>query len=259
MVDIYFYELGVILAGIQEKSLSIKITYWIRNLLSKPLFTALNGDLGKVLDIGGGSFYKSLRDSTWTEYVVFEPDVDFLPEMNASRVYSVSGDGLNPPFKSETFDTILIIQVLQFIFEPNLLIKNISKIIKDNGKIIIQVPQSGNLHGIPNHYYNFTKFWLNRILSENNFEIINHYYLGGAWRTIASRLFLMFWPVFRHKYYLDPQFKKRGYKFWITFPIQVLIAGMIFPTALLLSLFDIKEEANNHLVVAIKRPSRNYN
>lgn len=201
----------------------------------------------------GGSFYKCLRKSTWTEYVVFEPDVNFLPETNNSRVYSVSGDAIYPPFKSKTFDTVLIIQVLQFVFEPNLLMRNVSKLIKDNGKIVIQVPQSGNLHGIPDHYFNFTKFWLHKILSENNFEIINHYYLGGAWRTIASRLFLMFWPVVRHKYYLDPYFKKRGIKFWITFPAQVLIAGLIFPVAFLLSLFDIKEEANNHLVVAIKR------
>lgn len=44
------------MAGIQEKSLSIKITYWIRNFLSKPLFMALRGDLGTVLDIGGGEF-----------------------------------------------------------------------------------------------------------------------------------------------------------------------------------------------------------
>ena len=241
------------MTGIQEKSTSIKITYLIRNLLSKPLFSVLDGELGNVLDIGGGSFYKSLKKSTWKNYIIFEPDLNFLPSNKISSVYSISGDAMNPPFKRNSFDTVLIIQVLQFIFEPNQLIQEVEKIIKVNGKIIIQVPQSGNLHGVPNHYYNFTKFWLNKILTENNFDIIKHFYLGGAWRTIASRLFLMFWPVFGHQYYLDSEFRNRGIKFWISMPFQILTALFMFPFALFFSLFDIKEESNNHLVVAVKR------
>lgn len=241
------------MTGIQEKSISIKITYLIRNFLSRPLFSELNGDLGTVLDIGGGSFYKSLKESTWNNYIVFEPDINYLPRSTGSKVYAVSGDGMCPPFKNKTFDTVLIIQVLQFIFEPNALIQNIGNILKDNGKIIIQVPQSGNLHGIPNHYYNFTKFWLHKVLKQNNFEIISHYYLGGAWRTIASRLFLMFWPVLRHKYYFDPELKSRSVKFWLLLPFQVLFAFIMFPITLFFSIFDIKEEANNHLVVALKK------
>ena len=241
------------MTGIQEKSILIKITYLIRNFLSKPLFSELNGNLGTVLDIGGGSFYKSLRHSTWSNYIVFEPDINYLPGSNSSHVYSISGDGMSPPFKNKIFDTVLIIQVLQFIFEPNVFIQKIGNLIKDNGKLIIQVPQSGNLHGVHNHYYNFTKFWLRKVLSENNFEVINHYYLGGAWRTIASRLFLMFWPVFGHKYYLDPELRNRGIKFWLSIPFQVIVAIFIFPAALFFSIFDIKEEANNHLVIAIKK------
>ena len=241
------------MAGIQEKSISIRITYLIRNLLSKPLFSALNGDLGKVLDIGGGSFFKSLKESTWSRYIVFEPDINYLPNSKSASVQSIAGDGMNPPFKNETFDTVLIIQVLQFIFEPNVFIQRIGNLIKDNGKLIIQVPQSGNLHGIPNHYYNFTKFWLYKVLNENNFEVVKHFYLGGAWRTIASRLFLMFWPVFKHKYYFDPELENRGIKFWLSLPFQVIFAIFIFPVTLFFSIFDIKEEANNHLIIAKKR------
>ena len=242
------------MTGIQEKSYSIKITYFIRNLLSRPLFSALRGELGNVLDIGGGSFYKNLANSTWKKYIVFEPDIDYLPgNSDDDVVYSISGDGLHPPFKRETFDTVLIIQVLQFIFEPNIFIRQISEVIRENGRIVIQVPQSGNLHGVPNHYYNFTKFWLHKVLNENNFKVVDHFYLGGAWRTIASRLFLMFWPVFRHRYYLDPTLEKRGLMYWITLPFQLFVALIIFPISLLLSIFDIKEESNNHLVIAVKK------
>ena len=60
------------MSTIQEISISIKITYLIRNILSRPLFKLLEGNLGRTLDIGGGSFYKNLAKSTWSNYFVLE-------------------------------------------------------------------------------------------------------------------------------------------------------------------------------------------
>ena len=241
------------MSTIQETSISIKITYLIRNILSRPLFKLLEGNLGRTLDIGGGSFYKNLTKSTWSNYFVLEPDLDSLPKPNElEKIYSISADAGKSPIKSHSFDTLIIIQVLQFIYEPTKVIAEANRILKKNGRIVIQVPQSGNLHGVPHHYYNFTRFWLERTLSENNFKVIDYIPLGGAWRTIASRLFLMFWPVVGHPYYLDPKFKKRGVFFWIIFPIQLLVGVLFFLISLFLSISDIKEEANNHLIVAIK-------
>jgi SAM-dependent methyltransferase len=241
------------MSTIQETSISIKITYLIRNILSRPLFKLLEGNLGRTLDIGGGSFYKNLSNSTWSNYFVLEPDLNSLPKSNdLDKIFSISADAGKSPIKSHSFDTVIIIQVLQFIFEPAKVISEANRILKRNGRIVIQVPQSGNLHGVPYHYYNFTRFWLERALSENNFTIIDYIPLGGAWRTIASRLFLMFWPVMRHPYYLDTKFKKRGVFFWILFPIQLLVGAFFFAVSMILSISDIKEEANNHLIVAVK-------
>jgi SAM-dependent methyltransferase len=241
------------MSTIQETSISIKITYLIRNILSRPLFKLLEGNLGRTLDIGGGSFYKNLTKSTWSNYFVLEPDLDSLPKPNElEKINSISADAGKSPIKSHSFDTVIIIQVLQFIYEPTKVIAEANRILKKNGRIVIQVPQSGNLHGVPHHYYNFTRFWLERTLSENNFKIIHYIPLGGAWRTIASRLFLMFWPVMRHPYYLDTKFKKRGVLFWILFPIQLLVGALFFVASLILSISDIKEEANNHLIAAVK-------
>ena len=241
------------MSTIQETSISIKITYLIRNILSRPLFGLLEGNLGRTLDIGGGSFYKNLANSTWSNYFVLEPDLNSLPESNdLNKIISISADAGTSPIKSDSFDTVIIIQVLQFIFEPTKVITEANRILKKNGRLIIQVPQSGNLHGVPHHYYNFTRFWLERTLAENNFKITEYIPLGGAWRTIASRLFLMFWPVMRHPYYLDPKFKKRGVFFWILFPFQLSFGALFFVISLILSISDIKEEANNHLINAVK-------
>jgi len=239
------------MTSIQEKNVLISITYFIRNLLSKPLFDTLDTHLGAVLDIGGGSFYKKLNRENYIKYFVVEPALELLPEID-EKLINVVSNGKLLPFKSNSFDTILLIQVLQFIFEPNELIKEIHRVLRAGGKLILQVPQSGNLHGIPHHYYNFTRFWIEKSLTQNNLNIINHYSLGGSWRTISSRLFLMFWPVFKNDYYLDPLFQKRSLGFYITLPIQIIVSVIFFPITLLLSFFDIKEEANNHLVIAQK-------
>jgi hypothetical protein len=70
------------MSTIQETSISIKITYLIRNILSRPLFKLLEGNLGRTLDIGGGSFYKNLAKSTWSSYFVLEPELNSLPKSN---------------------------------------------------------------------------------------------------------------------------------------------------------------------------------
>ena len=71
------------MSTIQETSFSIKITYVIRNFLSRPLFRLLEGNLGRILDIGGGSFYKNLVDSSWSNYIVLEPDLTlYLSQIN---------------------------------------------------------------------------------------------------------------------------------------------------------------------------------
>ena len=135
------------MSTIQETSISIKITYYIRNILSRPLFKLLEGNLGRILDIGGGSFYKNLANSTWSSYFVLEPDLESLPESNdLNRIIAISADAGMSPIKSHSFDTVIIIQVLQFIFEPTKVISEANRILKRNGRLVIQVPQSGNLH-----------------------------------------------------------------------------------------------------------------
>jgi SAM-dependent methyltransferase len=241
------------LASIQEKSLAIRLTYKLRDFLSKSLYQALSGDLGDVVDIGGGAFFKRLKDSRWTSYVVIEPAPEFLPEAAELNVLSIAADGQHLPLKSEKFDTAICIQVLELIFEPFKVFQQAARVLRPGGRFIVLVPQTGTLHGIPYHFQNLTHHWLFEAAKRTGFEVQDWQPLGGAWRTIASRIFLMFWPVFKNDYYFDPLYKKRGFLFWLTLPLQIFVAIVIFPIALILSFADIKEESNNHLIVLIKK------
>ena len=240
------------MTGIQEKSLAIRLTYKLRDFLSKPLYQTLAGDLGAVVDIGGGAFFKRLTNSSWNKYLVIEPSPQLLPEDSASKVYAVAGDGQHLPLRAATLDTAICIQVLELVFEPFKVFQEAQRVLKPGGKFIVLVPQTGTLHGIPFHYQNLTHHWLFEAAKRSGFEVESWQPLGGAWRTIASRLFLMFWPVFKNDYYFDPLYAKRGWFFWATLPLQIVTAAVFFPIAMLLSFGDIKEESNNHLLTVIK-------
>jgi len=143
------------MSTIQETSLSIKITYLIRNILSRPLFKLLEGNLGRTLDIGGGSFYKNLSNSTWSNYFVLEPDLDSLPKPNdLDKIMSISADAGKSPIKSHSFDTVIIIQVLQFIYEPTKVIAEANRILKKNGRILFNGTKTNQLYRIVKDFPN---------------------------------------------------------------------------------------------------------
>jgi len=237
----------------QDKSVSSRLAYWLRDRLSGPLFDSFTTEGCEVLDVGGGSFFERLRSRgrTWTRYVVVEPTAELLPDPDP-KVEGVVGTATKLPFADASFDRVLAIQVLEHVFEPITAAEEMYRCLRPGGELVILVPQSGNLHLVPYHFQNLTRFWLYEQAERMGAEVSLWQPLGGAWRTIASRLFLMFWPVFGMHETRDPKLSKRPWHYWLLFPFQVVTAIVFFPFALVLSLSDITEEANNHLFVMRK-------
>ena len=239
----------------QDKSAVSRLAYWLRDRLSGPLFEAIETSNCDVLDVGGGSFFLRLRarGQTWRRYVVVEPDSGLLPQADPDVEVRV-GTATDLPFPDESFDRVLAIQVLEHVFEPIRATDEMYRCLRPGGELVILVPQSGNLHLVPYHFQNITRFWLFEQARRMGAEVVLWRPLGGAWRTIASRLFLMFWPLFDLHETRDPLLRRRPWPYWLLFPFQVIAAAIFFPISLLLSLSDIAEEANNHLVVLRKPP-----
>lgn len=237
----------------QDKSTASRLAYWLRDALNRPLFEAIATDGLAVLDVGGGNFYARLkrRGMTWARYVVIEPSEDLLPG-NDGSVECVVATAEHIPYEDGTFDVVLAIQVLEHVFDPIAATTEMYRTLREGGKLVILVPQSGSLHLVPHHYSNLTRFWLFEQAERLGAKTELWKPMGGAWRTIASRLFLMFWPVLNIHSTRDPGLPKRSIGFWISLPFQFIAAVVFFPIALTLSLFDIKEEANNHLFILSK-------
>jgi SAM-dependent methyltransferase len=89
---------------------------------------------------------------------------------------------LNEPFpvKKNLFDTILLTDVLEHVKNPDNVWKEMSRILKPGGKIILTVPFFHLLHEEPYDYFRYTEFRLKLYCKENELSIVELYPYGGS-------------------------------------------------------------------------------
>ncbi|QLA20290.1 class I SAM-dependent methyltransferase [Desulfolutivibrio sulfoxidireducens] len=226
----------------------------LRNVLSRRMFSCVETCFsGVVLDVGGGSFYRYVRTRmpAVTRWITLDPDATGLTKDDDQRHVNLVGDGCNLCFGDATFDAVLNSQVLEHVMEPLRMVAEVARVLKPGGYAIFLVPQTACVHLIPHCYGNFTIYWIRRALRENNLSIVEEAALGGFWRTILFRFLYFFCEAFRLPGFSDAGIT-RNRCFYALFPLMVLYILVSMPILLLLQLGDLKEEPNNHLVVARK-------
>jgi len=239
----------------KTKSVISNFFCYIRNWRSKPLFESLGHYCtGSVLDVGGWDFYQTVINAgvQFNDWVVLEVSKDRIIPTENSKVTFVVGDGCHMEFANETFDTILNIQVLEHVYEPILMMKEMTRVLKTGGYMILLVPQTSAIHMAPHHYYNFTRFWIERVTGDLGLEICVLKHIGGVWSTFASRLFYFYFQAFRFPGMSYKECKRKPI-FYFLLPFMCLFAAAAIPVCMFFSLGDLIEEPNNYLVVARKK------
>lgn len=242
------------MTGTHKKSPLMRVLYAIRNWRSREMFRAIRQYArGAVLDIGGLDFFESATQAgaQFERWTTLEPDSAKLPLSTDPRFTAVVGDGCQMTFADQQFDTVLNIQVLEHVFEPIKMVNEIARVLKTGGHAIVLLPQTSVLHMAPDHYYNFTRYWVQKAMEQANLEILELIPIGGFWSSMASHLAYFFPKAFGAKEYTFGY--RRPALFYVLFPLMALTALIGIPLCLLLSLGDLAEEANNHLVVVRKR------
>jgi len=238
-----------------KKTLFQHFAFWARNVRSREMFDVMAHFVrGRVLDIGGRDFYDIAKEKGFQHdaWVTVEYTDDHVISSDDPKCSIVLGDGCRLGFKSNSFDTVLNIQVLEHVFEPIKMFEEIVRVLKPGGHAILLVPHTGVLHELPHHYYNFTKYWLKRAAASTGMEIVLLKPMGGVFSTMASHMVYFFFQAARTKGYSAPEYK-RNFWFFLLFPFMVVYAFIHIPLCLVLSLGDLSEGANNHLMV-IRKP-----
>lgn len=151
----------------------------LAGLLTNPFYAARKGLFenieslahlieGEVLDVGCGQKpYRALFNCS--QYVGLELDT---PSNRISKRADYFFDGQLIPFENATFDTIIISQVLEHVFEPDAFLKELHRVLRPKGGVLVTVPFVWDEHEQPVDYARYTSFGLKYLLEGHGFTII---------------------------------------------------------------------------------------
>ncbi len=133
---------------------------------------------GKLLDIGSlNQPYKKYANYTKYEILDIEDnkEVDYCEDIHTTSL------------KDEQFDTIILTEVLEHLYDPKLALKQIHRIMKPKAYLVGSVPVFYSIHGNEHYdYYRYTYFGLIELLKE--FEDIHIIPLGNRFTVIMDLL-----------------------------------------------------------------------
>ncbi len=110
-------------------------------------------------------------------------------------------DGENIPFENHSFDSILCTEVVEHIFNIEVVLKELNRVLKPGGKILITCPFVWNEHEIPHDFARYSKFGIKHIFEKYGFEMINYEASGNFITTIFQLINLYFFQLAKGKWY----------------------------------------------------------
>ena len=141
---------------------------------------------GTVLDIGAEENQMGrygLSDSDDTEYICMD--------MRTSPSLDIVGDGCNLPFQNESFDTVILREVLEHVQVLNIpaLIDEVYRVLSHEGRLLATSPFRFQIHGYEyTDKLRLTADGLHELLQCSGFENVNVYKAGGFAESVCSPL-----------------------------------------------------------------------
>jgi SAM-dependent methyltransferase len=163
--------------------------YFIRTSIIKAINSSLLHFKGELLDVGCGKMpYKKylLENSNVNNYSGL--DIENALEYDADIKPDFTWDGIQMPFEDEQFETAFGTEVLEHCPSPEVILKEVSRILKPGGVFFFTVPFLWPLHEVPHDEYRYTPFALRRLLEETGFQDIEIKATGGWHASMAQML-----------------------------------------------------------------------
>ena len=144
---------------------------------------------GSVIDVGCGQkpfqyLFSNTQKYTGIDFKGYSINKDFQsgkPDIFFKRNYIKT---FKLPFKDNTFDNAVSFQVLEHHKDPDMMVKEITRVIKRKGLIMITAPFLVGLHEGPNDFQRYTEFGLRELFKKNNCEVLDIKGQGSVFSTI---------------------------------------------------------------------------
>jgi SAM-dependent methyltransferase len=145
---------------------------------------------GRLLDFGAGAApYRHLFKVD--QYVTVDIAASGHPSTN--KVSDYYYDGRILPFSDDTFDFIFSTEVFEHIFNLDEILKELARILKPDGKILVTSPFVWDEHERPFDFARYTSFGMRHLLEKAGFVIEETEKSGGYLETAFQMIVVYLW------------------------------------------------------------------
>lgn len=148
---------------------------FVSKLLSEAKILDVGAGHGDFADIFEGRKYYSLD-------IVPYPEVDLVADLGAVN-----------PFKDGAFEVVVLMNVLEHVYESRNLMKSIARIVAPGGSVVITVPFLLKVHQAPFDFSRYTPYFIEKMAADAGLQVesLQGYYdthyllnesLGNAWQ-----------------------------------------------------------------------------
>ena len=149
---------------------------------------------GKLIDFGcGRKPYRNLINVS--EYIGV--DIEQSGHDHSNSEIDVFYNGKEIPFPENTFDSLFCAEVIEHIFDPEIILPELNRVLKKGGKALFTVPFIMNEHEMPYDYGRYTIAGLTHLLNRHGFTILESRKSGHYTKALVQLFSLYIYELFK--------------------------------------------------------------
>lgn len=157
-----------------------------RTAILRSLHQSLEAIYGDVLDVGAGHQpYRKLFESL--DSTASYTPLDLADNANYSPS-AFSWDGVRMPFEDDSFDTVILTEVLEHCPQPEITLAEVRRVLRPESKLFLTVPFLWPTHDCPHDEYRYTPWSLERHLRNCGFAEVQLWPTGGWDAALAQTI-----------------------------------------------------------------------